>query len=436
MKRKIAVTYKISLPVLALCLVQVFAFGQNSLPEPGKTVSVLISGATIHVGNGTVIENGKIGFKAGKITEVGTSVADASVYDFQINASGKHIYPGFILPNTILGLTEVDAVRATRDFNETGEMNPSARSLVGYNTDSKIIPTIRSNGVLYCQPSPRGGLISGTSSVMMLDGWNWEDAALKRDDGIWLNWPAELFRTGWWGEPGEDEPNKKRKEDLEKIKHILQRAKAAEEGTDDLNLAALKPLFTGKKNLYINVSRAKEIRESVLFFKELGVKNIVISGGEESYLVADFLKTENIPVLLERLHSLPFKSDDAYDLPYELPKKLKDAGVLYALSYSGNMEAMGSRNLPFLAGTSVRFGLTKEEALMSITLNTAKILGIDDRCGSLEPGKDASLFISTGDALDVISNQVEMAFIQGRLIRLSNHQTELYERYKAKYGLK
>lgn len=412
------------------------AFSQRPTPAPPQQKSILITGATLHIGNGTLIENGAIGFRGGKIDFVGTAGSHRVAYDSVITATGKHVYPGFILPATPLGLNEVDAVRATHDFAETGGINPSVRALVGYNTDSKLIPTIRSNGVLYAQIVPRGGLVSGTSSVVQLDAWNWEDAAIRTDDGIWFNWPPERFNTGWWAEAGEDEPNKKRKEQLEQLTLLLQRAKAFNHETVDLNLSALQGLFNGSRTAYIQVGRAKEIKEAVLFFREIGVQNVVVCGGEESHLVADFLKAQNVPVLLERLHALPNRADDAYDLPYALPKLLQDAGVVYALTYTGNMEVMGSRNLPFLAGTAVRLGLTKEQALQSITLNAARILGIDEACGSLEVGKHATLFLSTGDALDMLTHNVEAAFIQGRGISLENHQKELYERYKQKYNIK
>ena len=412
------------------------AFSQRPVPAAPQTKSILITGATLHIGNGTVVENGAIGFRAGKIDFVGPAGTQTGAYDSVVIATDKHVYPGFILPATPLGLTEVDAVRATHDFAETGTLNPGVRALVGYNTDSKITPTLRTNGILYAQITPRGGLVSGTSSVVQLDAWNWEDAAVRTDEGIWFNWPPEKQATGWWGEPGDDEPNKERKKQLEQLTLLLQRAKAYHHETVDLNLSALKGLFDGSRTAYIRVSRAKEIREAVLFFREIGVQKTVVCGGEESYLVADFLKAHHVPVLLERLHALPYRTDDAYDLPYALPKRLQDAGVLYALTYTGGMEVMGSRNLPFLAGTAVRLGLSKEQALQSITLNTARILGIDNTCGSLETGKDATLFLSTGDALDMMTNNVEAAFIQGRAISLDNHQKELYERYKTKYNLK
>lgn len=419
--------------------VSVFLFStlraQIPVPASESKTSYLIRDAVIHVGNGTVYEKGFLGFRLGKITEVGEGAPKLS-YDSVLNVSGMHVYPGFILPDNTLGLTEIDAVKATRDFSETGNINPEIRALIGFNPESKIIPTVRTNGVLITQAAPRGGLISGTSSVFVLDGWNWEDAVLKADDGIWLNWPEEKLRTGWWGEPGEDEVNKRRKQELENLALLLKRAAVFRGEFVDLKLSSLSGLFTGEKRLYLKVSGAKEIKESVVFLKESGVKRIVVCGGEESHLVADFLRQENIPVLLNRLHSLPFHSEDDYDLPYRMPYLLQKAGVLFGLSYAGSMEAMGSRNLPFLAGTAARMGLTKEEALSSVTLNTAKILGIDDRCGSLEVGKDATLFISSGDALDIITNDVREAFIKGRRISLTNHQQELYRRYAEKYGLK
>jgi imidazolonepropionase-like amidohydrolase len=424
--------------ILMGCVMLITHTAKSQIPYPAKRqdAPILIKGATIHVGNGSVIENGMIGFENGKITEVGERSTDESRYSLKIDATGKHIYPGFILPNTILGLVEIDAVKATRDFEEVGAINPSVRTLIGYNAESKIIPTVRSNGVLICQSVPRGGLVSGTSSIFNLDGWNWEDAVLKADDGVWFNWPVERYNTGWWVEPGEDKLNEKRKSQLEQLQSLLERARVYNHETVDLNLASLKGLFDGSQRAYVTVNRAKEIKEAVLFFKKMGVQKIVVCGGAESHLVADFLKQESVPVLLERLHALPFKSDDPYDLPYAGAYLLQQAGVLYGLSYSGGMEAMGSRNLPFLAGTAITMGLTYEEAVQSITLNTAKILGIDNRCGSLEPGKDATLFISSGDAFDMISNQPEMAFIQGRSIDLGSHQLDLYRRYMQKYGLK
>lgn len=409
------------------------------VPAKPQSQKVVITGATAHIGNGSVIENSIIAFEGGKITYAGpASGYTAGSSEQIIEASGKHIYPGFIAPNTILGLVEINAVRASRDFDDVGDVNPSVRSLISYNAESKITPTIRANGVLTAQVTPRGGKISGTSSIFSLDGWNWEDAVYKEDDGIWLNWPRMFNKRGWWAEPGPTEKNDKYEQGLQELEKFFGESKAYSSGKfneTDLKMEAMRGLFDGSKRLFINANFAKEITDAVIFAKKHGVQHIVIVGGEDSWRVTDVLKTNNVPVVLQRLHELPGRNDDDYDLPYKLPKLLQDAGILYCLNYAGDMEAMGVRNLPFTAGTSVAYGVGKEEALQSITLNAAKILGLDKTLGTLEVGKDATLFISTGDALDMRTNNVEDAFIQGKQLDLTNHQKQLYEKYSAKYGI-
>jgi imidazolonepropionase-like amidohydrolase len=195
----------------------------------------------------------------------------------------------------------------------------------------------------------------------------------------------------------------------------------------------MRGLFNGTQTLFIHTNYVKEITDAVYFAKENNISKMVIVGGYDAWMVADMLKDNKVAVILRRVHDLPVSEDDDVYLPYKLPKKMVDAGVLVCLENSGDMEAMGTRNLPFYAGTATAYGLNKEEALMLITLNTAKILGIDSTTGSLEPGKDATLFISTGDALDMKTNNVEQAFIQGRFIDLDNFQKKLYRKYSEKY---
>ncbi len=427
--------------ILLLTLFLSWSFGFAQVPAKPQTKVVVISGATAHIGNGQIVVNSVLVIEKGEISFIGDQtdfqVAGAEVT--QINATGKHIYPGFIVPNSILGLVEIGAVRATRDYDDVGAINPHVRSLISYNTDSKITPTVRSNGILMAQITPRGGLISGTSSIFNLDGWNWEDAVLKQDDAIWMNWPSLYQKTGWWGNPGPTLKNKNMKRISKKWSNSFSEAKAyseAEFANQDLRFEAMRGLFDGSKKLFINANFAKEITDAVLFAKQAGVKEIVIVGGLDSWKVGEFLKENEVPVVLQRLYELPEHRDDDIDLPYKLPKLLKDQGVLFCLNFAGDMEAMGTRNLPFSAGTAAAYGLTKEEALQSITLNTAKILGIDKKVGSLEVGKEATLFISSGDALDMRTNNVEVAFIQGRKLDLTDHHKELYEKYSTKYGLK
>jgi imidazolonepropionase-like amidohydrolase len=196
----------------------------------------------------------------------------------------------------------------------------------------------------------------------------------------------------------------------------------------------MNPVFNGDKRVFIHVDSEKGIQDALAFKKEFNLAHLVIVGGAEAYKVTSQIKSAQVPVLVQRLHQVPQFEGDDYDLPYKLPKLLNDAGILVALEGSGQMERMNTRNLPFYAGTAVAYGVEREEALKMITLNTAKILGIDDFAGSLEVGKDATLFISEGDALDMMTNKVVHAFIKGREVSLDTHQTKLYDRYSKKFN--
>jgi imidazolonepropionase-like amidohydrolase len=412
-------------------------FLKAQVPTPAKpqVTPIILKGATIHIGNGQVIENGVITFNKGKITFVGKQdELKLSGNENIIDVSEKHIYPGLIATNTILGLVEIEAVRPTRDFNEVGEFNPNIRSLIAYNTDSKIIPTIRSNGILLAEVIPQGGIISGSSSVLQLDAWNWEDAAYSTDKAIYLNWPVMHVKKGWWAQPEPSEQNKKYAEATKNIEDFFEQAlaysKAEKISEKNLKMEAMKDVFLKKKKVFVNANGAKEILNIAAFKKRFNIE-VVLVGGEESYLVADILKENNIAVVLNEVHALPAKSDDDVDLPFKLPAILKDKGVDFCITISGSWQV---RNLPFVAGTTVAYGLTKEEALKAMTLSAAKILGIEKQTGSLEAGKDANIIISTGDILDMKTSIIEHAFIQGRKIELDNHQTQLYNKFTDKYS--
>ncbi len=408
-------------------------------PAPQQKETITLTNATIHVGNGQVISNGNVVLTNGKITEVGTSTSTAGKI---IDCKGKHIYPGLILSSTQLGLVEVPTVRATVDASEIGEINPSVRSIVAYNTDSKVINTLRTNGILLASTIPDGGIISGSSSVVQLDGWNWEDAAYEKDNAIHFRMPSLLarprnrFNFGGPQVPAED-PVKKGLEQVEKVRTFFREAKAytAELNHDNTNLKyeAVKGLFTKKQKLFIHCNIVKEMLIAVDFVKEFGFE-VVIDGGVDSWQIADILKQNNIAVVLGQLHDLPAMVDDDIDQPFKTPYLLQKAGVLFALNDDdGNSR---NRNLAFNAGTAVAYGLTKEEALTAITLNAAKILGIADKTGSVEIGKDANIVVSDGDILDMKSNIISYGFIQGRQVDLNNKQKQLFEKYKYKYGIK
>jgi imidazolonepropionase-like amidohydrolase len=428
---------KITIYLSFLC--STFTAIAQQTPAPEQTQTILIMGGTAHLGNGTVVENSLISIKDGKIASISDGTfAKPAKHDIVIDASGKHIYPGFIAPNATLGLVEVDAVRASDDVREIGEMNPHIRSIIAYNSESLITETARPNGVLLAQITPRGGRISGTSSVVQLDAWNWEDAAIKTDDGIHLNWPRSYSRGGWWAEPGSIEANKNYDNQLKDIQDFFDNSKAYHSNKPklkDIPLEAMKGLLEGTKTLYIHADGEKEIRDALLFKTKNNISKMTIIGGYYAYKVADLLKSNGVSVLLKRVHALPLLEDEDVNLPYKNAKLLVEAGVLTALQNEGEMERMQVRNLPFYAGTCAAWGLDKEIALQLITLNAAKILGIDALYGSLEAGKSATLFISEGDALDMKTNNLVAAFIDGRIISLGNRQNELYERYKGKYKL-
>ena len=397
--------------------------------------SILYMGGIAHLGNGEKIENSVIGVTDGKfdiVADANRIRIDPSAFDTIVKIYGKHVYPAFISPNTTLGMTEIDAVRSTKDFDEVGKFNPNVRSLIAYNTDSKILKTVRTNGVLITQATPRGGIISGSSSIMFLDGWNWEDAQLRSDDGIHLNWPSAYNTYGWWAQPGSTSKNKNYKKGVKEIKEYFEIAKSYyEHNTEiDIELEAMKGLFNGTRNLYVNAGYPNEIRESIRYFKGIGVKNVVIVGAKGALDALPTLKEFNIPIILKRVHSLPSNEDAPIDEYFSLPSKLQDEGILFCFAYNGDMEAMGTRNLPFTAGTAVAYGLKYEHAISALSLNTSIILGIEKKSGSIEKGKDATFFISTGDALDMIGNNVEQAFIKGNVVDLNNHQKDLYEKYK------
>lgn len=429
---------------LYITLAFVVLFGSvqaQQTPTKKQTKAITIEGATAHLGNGEVIENSLIMFDGGEITFVGSAMMKIARIGEIIDGKGKHVYPGFIVPNSTLGLVEIDAVKASDDDSEIGSWNPHIRSLIAYNAESKVVESMRPNGVLLGQIAPRGGRISGTSSIVQFDAWNWEDAAVKVDDGIHMNWPNNFSRGRWW--LGEDSALKMNKEYSNQIKQItdnFNNAKAYSkdnQSTTNLSFGALQGLFDGTKKLYINVNDEKGIIDAVNFANNNAIKNLVIVGGGEAYKVTDVLKQNNIPVILNRIHTLPNNNDDDYDLTYKAAKALVDNGILVALQVAGGrMERMNTRNLPFYAGTTVAHGLTKEQALQLITLNTAKILGIDDIYGSLEKGKSATLFLSDGDALDMRGNIISHAFIDGRMVSLETHQTKLWKRYSEKYSSK
>jgi len=406
-------------------------------PAANQAKSILIQGATLHIGDGSVLENGMLGIDNGKIVELGEAGTEQNSYATTIDAKGKHLYPGFIAANSTVGMVEIDAVRPTNDLNEIGTFLPHIRTIIAYNAESKVVESLRPNGILTAQIVPTRGRIAGSSSVVQLDAWNWEDASLKTDEGIHVYWPRSYRRGN--ASKGEDPlvyDQKNYSKQVDELKQYLVKAKTFQKGERPKSLpnAALAGVFTGAQQVYLHAKEKRQILDGIDLLKKQGIQHIVLVGGDDAHLVLPYLKEHNIPVILSRPHRLPNTADEDVKLPFKMAKLLMDAGLTITIDVSGRMERMNTRNLPFYAGTFAAYGVAKEKAVEMITLNAAKILGIDERLGSLEVGKDATVFIAEGDALDMRTNQLSHAFIQGREISLETHQTELWKRYMEKFS--
>ena len=420
-------------------------------PAPTQDKSILIYGSTAHIGNGQTIKNSVIGFTDGVIDLVAStdgissneilmmfSDSNNKKYDTIIDASNSHVYPGIIALNTNLGLVEVDAVRASVDDDETGTYLPEIRSIIAYNAESKAVESMRPNGVLLAQIAPNGGIISSKSSVVQFDAWNWEDAVIKYDQGIHLNWPSPYTFGRWWlGEDRGLKANTNYSKQIKDLKNFFDKSKANMNIENSMNLKsnAMKTVLNGETTVYLYADDEKEIVDGVTFLKSFGINKIVIVGATESKNQLNFIKLNNIPVVVKQPYRFPQSVDSDPMETFAIAKKMLDAGILVSIDPTGTASARVSiRNLPFYAGSFSSFGIDKEVALSMITLNPAKILGIDKDFGTLEVGKSATLFISKGDALDIISNNVTHAFISGRNLSLETHQTRLWRRYSNKYS--
>ena len=433
--------------ILGTLLITIISFAQETVyPAKENKGSTFIKNATIHVGDGKVIENGTIKISNGKIEQVGTNIPIPADDVAVVDAKGKHVYPGLILPISNLGLIEVSAVRATNDVRELGEMNPGVRSIVAYNADSKVINTLRSNGILLANVVPQGSLIAGSSSVVQLDAWNWQDAAYKMDEGMHLYMPSLMPRPrfGRFGGSGgagpqqpEPDPVKEGLDKIDQLKSFFREAKAylASSAKEETNLkfTAVKGLFDNTQKLYVHANTTKQMLVALDLAKEFAF-DLVIVGGSDSWQIADLLKQNNVSVILNTVHGLPTLDDDDVDQPYKTAAMLQKAGVLFAISDDDG--STRGRNLAFNAGTAATYGLTKEEALQAITLSAAKIMGVAEKTGSIEVGKDANIVISEGDILDMKTSIVTDAFIQGRKIDLTDKHKQLNERYNQKYNIK
>jgi len=445
-------------PLLALILFASLARAQDlTVHAPPQSGPIAIVGATFHPVSGGDIDSGYIVFDKGRITDIGSGKHRFARGTEVIDATGLHVYPGLIGAVTRIGLTEISAVRAMRDYDEVGAITPEVRAAVAVNPDSTLIPVARTAGILTVGVFPTGGVIPGRASVIRMDGWTWEDMTIRDSAGLVLNWPNVRPITAWWMRKSEEEQRKDIRRSLDRIDDAFDSAQAydAARAADpdlpiDLRWEAMHAVFSASPPssggagippasssspsssqlpIFINANDVDQITAAVSWAIKRGLKPVIV-GGRDAPLAADLLKRHDVPVIISGTHNMPKRSDSDYDQPFRLPATLESLGIRWCLA--SGQEAAHERNLRHNAGTAVAFGLSPEAAIRSITLAPARILGIAGDLGSLETGKSATLIITDGSPLE-ITTRVRRAFIDGRDIDLSNKQTRLRDKYRLKY---
>lgn len=432
-------------PIFTLAFV-VFAVrgatANDTIPGADQARPIAIVGGAIYTASGPAIDNGTLLFDGGRIIAVGKKV-DLPEGVMKIDAAGKHVYPGLFAAYTHLGLMEIEAVRATVDISETGLINPNVRAETAVNPDSEKIPVTRSNGVLLALSVPSGRLILGTSAVLQLDGWTWEDMTLAAPAALHVRWPYMTPIEAWWIDESKEEQLKHRDERLERLHRAFDDARAYRKakqahaaGTgpainNDSRWEAMIPVLDGTVPVIVEADQGEQIQAAVAFAVQQKIK-IIISGGYDAPHCAELLKEHDVPVIVSQVYRLPMRRSEPYDAGYTLPARLRKAGVKYCIAAHAAYHMGNIRNLPYHAATAAAFGLPRDEALRAITLYPAQILGVADRVGSLEAGKDATLFIADGDILET-PTQIETAFVAGRQLDLSDRHKRLWKKYQEKY---
>ncbi|MEK6701022.1 MAG: amidohydrolase family protein [Planctomycetota bacterium] len=409
--------------------------------SPVQTRAVAIVGAMVHPVSAPEIPDGVVFFADGKFDRVGTAAewADfksrarfAAPGPLEIDAKGKHVWPGMISASTQLGLAEMASIRASRDTDEAGDITPEARATAAVNPDSTLLPVARSNGILLAGVFPTGGVISGQPGVIRLHGWTVEDLAVQPSCGVYLQWPFMRTPQGMEDRDREDQSRDLRKR-LATVTDAVDQARAYAKQSPgapiDLRWEGMRAAMEGKARVFIQANDIDQIASAVAFCAERSLKCVIV-GGRDAMMAVELLKSHDVPVIIMGTHKLPKRGDSAYDESYTLPKRLRDAGVKFCIT-SGH-ESSRERNLPYHAATAVAYGLSADDAMKSVTLWPAEIMGIADRYGTIEAGKSATMIITSGNPLET-TTKVERAFIDGREVDLRNKQTELYEKYREKY---
>jgi hypothetical protein len=345
------------------------------------------------------------------------------------------VYPGVIAMDTTIGLNEIEAVRATRDSREVGGVTPEVAGHIAFNADSEVIPTIRYHGITHAQVVPEGSLVNGQSSLMQLDGWNYQDSLVAGEVGVHISWPRTYVVDTWWERRTPAEQREANAKALKRLKDVLADAKAyydAKQANPDIAVDqrwdAMLGLYDGSKKLFVHAQDKRQMEQALDVAQEYGF-DLVLMGAADAWRLTERLVKTQTPVVFGSPFGLPARDDEGYDQAFSTPAKLAEAGVNFAISYPGYWDV---RNLPFAAGQSVAFGLDVDEAVKAITLKPAEFMGLDDQLGSLEVGKSASLSVSKGDLLDPVGQDLTHLFINGRAVELESRHTELYEKYQQK----
>ncbi|RUO35274.1 amidohydrolase family protein [Aliidiomarina sanyensis] len=418
--------------VIALACSAGLAQAHNVVPGAAQDGAVLLQGGTVHtVTRGTLAQTDVL-LVDGKISAIGQNL-EAPEGARVIDIRGQYVYPGIIALDTTLGLVEMSQVRATVDTNEVGNITPEVLAHHAFNADSEIIPTVRYNGITHAQIVPQGPMLRGQSSLMQLDAWNYRDGLEAGPLGVHLTWPRAGLNTAWWERRSPEAQRRANAEQLETLKETFALAEAYHKARDagaqnriDQRWEAMRGLFTGEKKLFVHADDRRQIEQVLAFNREHGF-DVVIMGGRDSWMIAEALAEANVPVVFGAPYGLPTRVDDAYDTAFTTPAKLAAAGVDFAIAYPGFWD---TRNLAFAAGHAVAFGLDYDAAVTSITYGPAKILGVEDRIGSITEGKQATLIVSEGDVLDHLGQRISYMFIDGREVDLSNRHRQLYEKYR------
>ena len=427
---------------LILALASLAARASDSIPVPKPGKPVLLRGGTIHTVSGADLAATDLLLRDGKIAAFGTKLAapqDATVVD----VSGKHIYPGLVSAYTGMGLVEFNSVRGSVDLAESGTLNPNARAQPAINPDTEHIPVSRSNGILTALSVPQTtGLIAGTSTLIRMDGWTWEDLTLRSAVALHVLWPNMTVNRDPVAARPAVEQERTINENIKKLRDAFATARAylkAKQGAGkpidtDSRWEAMLPALRGELPVFVHANELKQIEAAVAWAKAEKLK-ITLVGGLEAWKCADLLKANDVAVIVSPVLTLPLHREDPYDSTYANPGKLFAAGVRFCIAGDGDNAELGTmadRNLPYQAGKAAAYGLPPAEALKSITLYPALLLGVSAELGSIEVGKRATLIVTDGDPLE-IPTHVEQAYIDGARIDLSNRHTRLYEKYKQKY---